>query len=53
MDIECTDRRIGDIEILTHEVGAWEKKRNELEKRIEWKFSRKNTDEKMFKYYAQ
>ena len=53
MDIECTDRRISDIEILTHEVGAWEKKRNELEKRIEWKFSRKNADEKMSKYYAQ
>jgi len=52
MDIECTDRRISDIEILTHEVGAWEKKRNELEKRIEWKFSRKNADEKMSKYYA-
>jgi len=28
-------------------------KRNELEKRIEWKFSRKNADEKMSKYYAQ
>ena len=53
MDIECTDRRIGDFEILTHEVGAWEKKRNELEKRIEWKFSRKIADEKMSKYYAQ
>ena len=53
MDMECTDRRIGDIEILTHEVGAWEKKRNELEKRIEWKFSRKIADEKMSKYYAQ
>jgi len=53
MDIECTDRRIGDIEILTHEVGAWEKKRNELEQRIEWKFSRKIADEKMSKYYAQ
>src|SRR5674536_293013 len=53
MDIECTDRRISDIEILTHEVGAWEKKRNELEKRIEWKFSRKNADEKMSKYCAQ
>jgi len=39
--------------VLTHEVGAWEKKRNELEKRIEWKFSRKNADEKMSKYYAQ
>ena len=53
MDIECTDRRISDIEILTHEVDAWVKKRNELEKTIEWKFSRKNADEKMSKYYAQ
>ena len=53
MDTECTDRRIGDIEILTHEVGAWEKKRNELEQRIEWKFSRKIADEKMSKHYAQ
>jgi hypothetical protein len=25
MDIECTDRRIGDVETLTHEVGAWTK----------------------------
>src|SRR5665648_785961 len=25
MDIECTDRRIGDMETLTHEVGAWTK----------------------------
>jgi DDE superfamily endonuclease len=53
MDIECTDRRISDIELLTHEVSAWEKKRNELEKRIEWKFSRQIADEKMSKYYAQ
>ena len=53
MDIECTDRRISDIELLTHEVGSWENKRNELEKRIEWKFSRKNADEKMSKFFAQ
>ena len=53
MDIECTDRRISDIELLTHEVGSWEKKRNEFKKRIEWKFSRKIADEKMSKYFAQ
>jgi DDE superfamily endonuclease len=53
MDIECTDRRISDIELLTHEVGSWEKKRNEFKKRIEWKFSKKNADEKMSKYFAQ
>ena len=53
MDIECTDRRISDIELLAHEVGSWEKKRNEFKKRIEWKFSKKNADEKMSKYFAQ
>src|ERR1700690_361226 len=53
MDIECTNRRISGIEILTHEVGAWEKKRNGFKKRIEWKFSKKNADEKMSKYFAQ
>jgi hypothetical protein len=53
MDIECTDRRISDIELLTHEVGSWEKKRNGFKKRIEWKFSKKNADEKMSTYFAQ
>ncbi len=53
MDIECTDRRIGDTETLTHEVGAWTKRRNEHQKKIEWKFTRKNADEKMSKYYMK
>ncbi len=29
MDIECTDRRIGDVETLIHDVGEWTKRRNE------------------------
>ena len=41
MDIECTDRRIGDMEALTHEVGAWTKRRNEQKKKIEWKFTKR------------
>ena len=53
MDIECTDRRIGDMEKLTHEVDAWTKRRNEQEKKIEWKFTKKNADEKMSKYYVK
>ena len=53
MDIECTDRRIGDMEALTHEVGAWTKRRNEQKKKIEWKFTKKNADEKMSKYYVK
>lgn len=53
MDIECTNRRIGDMEKHTHEVGAWTKRRNDHQKKIEWKFTRKNADEKMSKYYVR
>ena len=53
MDIECTDRRIGDMKTITHEVGAWIKRRNEHQKKIEWKFTRKNADEKMSKYHMK
>ena len=53
MDIKCTDRRIGDMETLTHEVGAWTKRRNEQKKKIKWKFTRENADEKMSKYYVK
>jgi hypothetical protein len=53
MDIECTGRRIGDMEALTHEVSAWTKRRNDNQKKIEWKFTRKSADEKMSKYYVK
>lgn len=53
MDIECTDRRIGDMEKLTHEVGAWTKRRNENKRKIDWKFTKKKADEKMSKYYEK
>jgi hypothetical protein len=35
MNIECTDRRISDMQKLIHEVGAWIKRRNEHKKKIE------------------
>ena len=41
MDIECTGRRIGGMETLKHEVGAWTERRNEYKKKIELKFTRK------------
>ncbi|KKG94884.1 transposase [Methanosarcina mazei] len=53
MDIECTGTRIGDIKTLKNEVDAWTKRRNEQKKKIEWKFTRKNADEKMSKYYVK
>jgi hypothetical protein len=52
MDEECTDRRIGDIIMLTNEVAAWTKRRNENKKKIDWKFTKKIADEKMSKYYV-
>jgi len=52
MDEECTDRRIADIGMLTNEVAAWTKRRNENKKKINWKFTKKIADEKMTKYYV-
>jgi len=52
MDVECTGRRIEDKEILTREVRAWEKRRNEDGKKIEWKFTKDKADEKLSKYYV-
>ena len=52
MDIECTGRRIGDIETLTREVGAWTNSRNEQKKKINWKFTRDKADKKMYKCYV-
>ena len=52
MDIECTDRRIGDKETLTQEVAAWTKRRNDYEKKINWKFTKEKADKKLSKYYV-
>jgi len=52
MDIECTDRRIGDMEGLVREVAAWTKRRNDLKKKIDWKFTRERADRKLSKYYV-
>jgi hypothetical protein len=52
MDIECTDRRIGDMEKLAYEVAAWTQRRNDDEKKINWKFTSKKADEKLCKYYV-
>lgn len=52
MDIECTGRRIGDMETLTHEVAAWSMRRNDQKKKISWKFTREKADKKLSKYYV-
>jgi hypothetical protein len=52
MDIECTGRRIGDEETRTQEVVAWTKRRNDQEKKINWKFTKEKADKKLSKYYV-
>ena len=52
MDIECTGRRIGDMDTLTREVAAWTKRRNDQKKKINWKFTKELADKKLSKYYV-
>jgi transposase len=52
MDIECTGRRIGDLETLAREVTAWTKRRNEQKKKINWKFTREKANKKLSKHYV-
>lgn len=51
-NIECTGRRIGDMENLAYEVAAWTKRRNDDEKKINWNFTSENADEKLSKHYV-
>jgi hypothetical protein len=52
MNIECTGKRIGNMEALTHEVEAWTKRRNDHKKKINWKFTKEKANEKLSKYYV-
>jgi len=52
MDIECTDRRIADMELLAYEVAAWTRERNDNENKINWEFTSENADEKLSKHYV-
>ena len=52
MDIECTDRRIADMELLAYEVAAWTRGRNDNKNKINWEFTSENADEKLSKHYV-
>ena len=34
----CLDRRIGEAEVLHKEIGAWQRKRHESDKTVDWQF---------------
>lgn len=52
MDTECTRRRIPDKETLAREVHAWRVRRNYQRKKINWRFTRKDADKKLSRYYV-
>lgn len=52
MDTECTGRRMKNMAFLTKELAAWGKERNRQKRKIEWKFTKQDADEKLSKYYV-
>ena len=48
---QCLDRRLGSLEIVANEVGAWESERNAARATIDWRFTNPNTRDKLKKLY--
>lgn len=48
---QCLDRRIPDQETLVKEIAAWEKRRNQQQATIDWRFSVEDAREKMKRLY--
>lgn len=49
---QCLDRRIPNPGALQVEVDAWQCARNELQRTIDWKFTRQDADRKLGHYYV-
>lgn len=48
---QCLDRRIDKMSILAKEVMAWSKKRNRLETKITWQFTKSKARDKLNRHY--
>jgi hypothetical protein len=48
---QCLDRRIGDAEAFTQEIGAWEHERNQLTGKVNWHFSTVDARVKLNRLY--
>ena len=48
---QCLDRRISDKEVLTEEVAAWEKRRNETALVVDWQFTTEEARIKLKRLY--
>ncbi len=49
---QCLNRRIDSRQNLRAEVDAWQQARNELQRTIEWKFTRQDADQKLSQHYV-
>jgi transposase len=48
---QCLDRRIADIEMLTHEAACWEQRRNAMSVKIHWHFTTADARIKLRRLY--
>jgi hypothetical protein len=48
---QCLDRRLGDRDILTSEVAAWETDRNRLQCKVHWQFTTADARTKLWRLY--
>ena len=52
MDTECTGRRMKAQAFLAKEVQVWTENRNQLQRKIEWTFTKQEADQKLSKHYV-
>lgn len=48
---QCLDRRISDKDVLTEEVAAWEKRRNQNSSPVDWRFTTEDARIKLKRLY--
>jgi hypothetical protein len=49
---QCLDRRLPNRDTLCTEVAAWQARRNDQRKTIEWNFTRQDADRKLARHYV-
>ena len=52
MERQCTGRRLGSAALLVSEVAAWQHRRNEEHRGIQWRFTRQDADRKLGRHYV-
>lgn len=53
MTLQCLGRRIPTIELLNHELAAWEAHRNSIDKSVNWQFSTSDARDKLKYLYPK